>query len=204
MTSNPSNAHDSSQPPLPANAPESSDSARPSGQDRPSQPLCDTVPGALRDRFELLSAYLDGEVTASERRQVEAWLKSDPQVQCLYTRLLKLRRGVQSLPIPADRPIEQTVDRVLAQLERRPRQLLVWGGMAIAGMFFGALSMRLPSVEHATSQIADSPTPIAQVNPDALMIALDRPVIEIPKAPVSSLQPANQTASAEQFPQNIH
>jgi anti-sigma factor RsiW len=151
-----------------------------------------------------LSAYLDGEVTASERRQVEAWLKSDPQVQCLYTRLLKLRRGVQSLPIPADRPIEQTVDRVLAQLERRPRQLLVWGGMAIAGMFFGALSMRLPSVERATSQIADSPTPIAQVNPDALMIALDRPVIEIPKAPVSSLQPANQTASAEQFPQNIH
>uniref|UniRef100_A0ACD5GTL5 Anti-sigma factor family protein n=1 Tax=Desertifilum tharense IPPAS B-1220 TaxID=1781255 RepID=A0ACD5GTL5_9CYAN len=31
-----------------------------------------------RDRFELLSAYLDGEVTASERQQVENWLDTDP------------------------------------------------------------------------------------------------------------------------------
>lgn len=31
-----------------------------------------------RDRFELLSAYLDGEVTSSERHQVEDWLRSDP------------------------------------------------------------------------------------------------------------------------------
>ena len=27
-----------------------------------------------RDRFELISAYLDGEVTAAERKQVEEWL----------------------------------------------------------------------------------------------------------------------------------
>jgi len=26
-----------------------------------------------RDRFELLSAYLDGEVTAAQRQQVEDW-----------------------------------------------------------------------------------------------------------------------------------
>jgi len=38
-----------------------------------------------RDRFELLSAYLDGEVTAAQRQQVEDWLGNDPEVQ-LYAR----------------------------------------------------------------------------------------------------------------------
>jgi anti-sigma factor RsiW len=39
-----------------------------------------------RDRFELLSAYLDGELTATERRQIEDWLKTAPEVQRLYAR----------------------------------------------------------------------------------------------------------------------
>jgi len=33
-----------------------------------------------RDCFELLSAYLDGEVTATERRQVEEWLSTDASI----------------------------------------------------------------------------------------------------------------------------
>ncbi len=41
-----------------------------------------------RDHFELLSAYLDVEVTASQRRQIEHWLTTAPEVQCLYTRVL--------------------------------------------------------------------------------------------------------------------
>jgi anti-sigma factor RsiW len=51
-----------------------------------------------RNRFELLNAYLDGEVTADERRQIENWLTTDPQVQCLYARALKLRQKWQ-MPI---------------------------------------------------------------------------------------------------------
>ncbi|MBD2090720.1 zf-HC2 domain-containing protein [Microcoleus sp. FACHB-1515] len=170
------------------------DSARPSsidGDSAQSQSQRDTVPGALRDRFELLSAYLDGEVTANERRQVEAWLKHDPQVQCLYSRLLKLRQGMHAMPIPADRPIEQTVERVLSQLDRRRRKLVVWGGMAIAALFVGAVSVNLPSAQYATSQID---TTAAQPDSDALMIALDRPILEIPKAPVSPQTAATGTA----------
>lgn len=44
-----------------------------------------------RDRFELLNAYLDGEVTAAERRQIEDWLTTDSAAQCLYSRALELR-----------------------------------------------------------------------------------------------------------------
>ncbi len=39
-----------------------------------------------RDRFELLSAYLDGEVIAAKRQQIEDWLRNDPGVQYLYVR----------------------------------------------------------------------------------------------------------------------
>ncbi len=31
-----------------------------------------------RNRFELISAYIDGEVTAAERRQINDWLTTDP------------------------------------------------------------------------------------------------------------------------------
>jgi anti-sigma factor RsiW len=47
-----------------------------------------------RDRFELLNAYLDGEVTAAERRQIEDWLTTDSTIQCLYARALELRQKV--------------------------------------------------------------------------------------------------------------
>ncbi|MEM9769414.1 MAG: zf-HC2 domain-containing protein, partial [Cyanobacteria bacterium P01_D01_bin.71] len=50
-----------------------------------------------RDRFELLSAYLDGEVSPDERRLVATWLDKDPEAQCLYRRLLQLRQGFQGL-----------------------------------------------------------------------------------------------------------
>ena len=74
-----------------------------------------------RDRFELLSAYLDGEVTAAEKRQVEDWLANDPESQRLYGRLLKLRTGVQTIPAPAAQPVEQTISQVYQRMHRRSR-----------------------------------------------------------------------------------
>jgi anti-sigma factor RsiW len=59
-----------------------------------------------RDRFELLSAYLDVEVTASQRRQIEHWLTTAPEVQCLYTRVLKLCQKWRTMPVP---PVQQLV-----------------------------------------------------------------------------------------------
>ena len=57
-----------------------------------------------RDRFELLSAYIDGEVTAAERGQIEQWLTIDPEVQCLYARVLKLRPLWSMMPAPTVKP----------------------------------------------------------------------------------------------------
>lgn len=134
-----------------------------------------------RDRFELISAYLDGEVTAAERRQVEDWLANDPDIQRLYGRLLKLRQGLRTMPVtPSAQPVEQTVNQVLARLDRRPKTVKVWGGTAVAALFIGALSGVLPSSHSHISQLARVPQP--QTLPENVMVALNTPVIEIPVA----------------------
>lgn len=134
-----------------------------------------------RDRYELLSAYLDGEVTAAERKQVQHWLDTDPQTQRLYARMMKLRQGIQTMAVPqSEKPAEQMAKQVFARIDqRRNRRNVVWGGAAIAAVFIGALSsvFQSPTLKVANNQIQPPTQP--------LMIALDRPAVPIPKAAVA-------------------
>ena len=59
----------------------------------------DSVDRSLTDdeRFELLSAYMDGEVSDEERQQVERWLASDAQIQRHYSAQVRLRQAMKSL-----------------------------------------------------------------------------------------------------------
>lgn len=174
MTSDFNVHHDSKRPFSPGSAAEGSN----------LQPA-DALDNLKRDRFELLSAYLDGEVTADERRQVETWLNEDPTIQQLYARLLKLRQGLRHMPVPtAEQSAEETVDQVFSRLNRRPTRVLTWSSMAIAAAFVAALFGNVGGIERAAHQFAEVPSSDA-VSSDALMIALDRPILEIPKAPVS-------------------
>ena len=63
-----------------------------------------------RDRFELVSAYLDGEVTPAERLVVTNWLANDCEVQRLYRRLLMLRQAFRSIPTEMMTQISPVVD----------------------------------------------------------------------------------------------
>jgi anti-sigma factor RsiW len=130
-----------------------------------------------RDRFELLSAYLDGEVTAAERQQVRVWLDTDPSVQRQYRQLLKLRQSLQAMPVPAAG--QQMADQVLTRLDRiRNQRMVFWGGTAIAALFLAAAAGLMPRF---SSEFAKSKTA-----PEPLMIALNQPAVKIPKAPVSA------------------
>lgn len=157
-----------------------------------------------RDRFELLSAYLDGEVTALERKQVESWLATDPTVQRLHTRLLNLRYGLQSMPVPvASQPLEQRVEQVFSRIDRRPKLALVWGGVgaAVAAGLIGILANALPGDRPFVPQVAErtqpdtvqaTEQPLDTVGPDTLMVALDQPpggliVPQKPGAPANEL-----------------
>ncbi len=146
-----------------------------------------------RDRFELLSAYLDGEVTASESRQVEEWLKNDASVQCLYSRLLNLRRGLRAVPVPtAQQPPEVTAAQVLKRVSRRSRTVWAFGGTALAACVIGAMSgllggeFKIPQLarQQPVEPTQLAATPVILSSP--LMVALNNPVIEIPKAAIAS------------------
>jgi anti-sigma factor RsiW len=139
-----------------------------------------------RDHFELLSAYIDGEVTATERRQVQELLATDAQMQRLHSRLLKLRQGLQKLPVP---PTEQlahvTIQQVFSRIDhRRTRRTVIWGGAAIAAVFVGALSGIFPGSQSLAPQLAEGPK--QEVAREPLMIAVNRPVIELTKTAVAS------------------
>ena len=141
-----------------------------------------------RDRFELLSAYLDGEVTAKERQQVQEWLENDPQMQQLYVRLLRLRQGMQYLPAPpTQQSSSQLSEAVFQKIDRRGRWrqgLLVGGG--IAAVVIGAIASL---TDAPVLQIASRST--VKNNPKELAIALNRPAVEIPPAaaPARGLTP---------------
>lgn len=150
----------------------------------------------MRDRFELLSAYLDGEVTAAERRQVEEWLAADPAVRGLYDRLLSLRHGVQAMPVPlTQQPAQELANRVFQRVDRRRNRALVWGTSAIAAMFVAMMSGVVSDQQLFAPQLAQSPVPasadglmlalnepvVDMVNPNDVMMTVNEPVVEIPK-----------------------
>lgn len=136
-----------------------------------------------RDRFELLSAYLDGEVTASERRQVEEWLDNDAETQKLYARLLALRQNFQALPAPSNtQSVEQTIQQVFGKIEkRRQRRSLKWGGAAVAAVVIAALSSVVPGRQ--VLQMANVNSPASS---EKVLVALNTPLVELPESTVET------------------
>ncbi len=150
-------------------------------------------------QYELLSAYLDGELKATERRQVESWLDSDPKVKQCYHQLIKLRSQWQAMPIPATHSATpELAQAVFSKINRRTRRRVAWGGTAIAALFLATVSsvtngslLRMPQfafksyddVEPLKIALNEPIVPI--VNPEAASITVNQPIIPIPKAAVS-------------------
>ncbi|MEZ2234159.1 anti-sigma factor [Microcoleus sp.] len=156
-----------------------------------------TVTTMTCDRFEMLSAYLDGEVTAAERRQVEEWLATDPATKALYSRLLTMQQSFQSLPVPPSaQSAQELAAKVLQRVERKPKRMIVWGGCAIAALLVAVVSGVSGSRQLFAPQFAQSPVnpeydglvvalnePVVEIiNPNDLLLGVDAPVVEIPKS----------------------
>lgn len=140
-----------------------------------------------RDRFELLSAYIDHEVTADERRQVEAWIAEDPAFAAMHRRMTKLQLGFQHLPAPA--PLEHpdvTIAQVLKKIDRpRPDWRVITGiGGAIAAATTIAVLNMLPKSD-LSPQIATGPAQIQKPSPSTLMISLDEPTYVATKTAIA-------------------
>lgn len=144
-----------------------------------------------RDCFELLSAYLDGEVTATERKQVEEWLSKDASVKCLYKRLLNLRQGLQNIPVPpTNQSSETTIEQVLKRINRPQDLAWIFGGAALAACILGTVSTLFPGNSSRILQMAETTelTPAVTqpaISDSPLMVALNKPVMEIPKTAIA-------------------
>ncbi len=155
----------------------------------------------MRDRFELLSAYIDGEVTAAERRQVEEWLTNDPTTKRLYSRLMMMQQSFQSMPVPAaPQSAQDLAAKVLHRVERKSKRTWILGGGAIAALLVAVVSGVAGGRQLFAPQFARSPVPgesdglivalnepvVEIVNPNDLMLGVNAPVMDIPKATVAS------------------
>ncbi|NEQ74114.1 MAG: transcriptional regulator [Okeania sp. SIO2C9] len=153
-----------------------------------------------QERFELVSAYLDGEVTPSQRREVELLLARDPVAKHLYQRLLQLHSEFQRMPIDIKvQPVDITVDQVFDKIDRRSKRKFVLGGTAIAalciafisGIISNSRTNILQLAEHSNSetvQIALNEPVIEIVNPNNVMLTINDPVLQIPQPPISPVK----------------
>ena len=154
----------------------------------------------MRDRFELLSAYIDGEVTAAERREVEELLTNDPTTKRLYSRLMMMQQSFQSMPVPAaEQSAQDLAAKVLQRVERKTKRTWVLGGGAIAALLIAAVAGIAGGRQLFAPQFATSPVPaesdglivalneplVEIVNPNDLMLGVNAPVMDIPKAVAS-------------------
>ena len=121
----------------------------------------------LDERFELLSAYLDGEVTATERKQVEAWLATDRAFQQQYRQLQNIQHALPRISVPSSQSTAALAEGVFGQIDRNRNRKLSWiGGGAIAAAVLAAvtglsslLGDRSPQLQFASNK-ANTPAPL--------------------------------------------
>ncbi|MEE3718324.1 hypothetical protein V2H45_16410 [Tumidithrix elongata RA019] len=145
-----------------------------------------------QERFELLSAYLDNEVSREEKLLVEEWLATDANFRRLHQQQLRLRQMLIDLPVPAfDRNVspsatkantELMIDQVMAKIEKRSqRRKWAWGGIGLAA---AAVIGIVGSVFTLNSSPQFSPVS-NQFKPsqeEPLILAMEKPIVPIPKS----------------------
>ena len=139
--------------------------------------------------FELLSAYLDNEVSVEERRQVQYWLDNDPEIKKLYLQLSRLNQGVQNIPTPQETiSTKQLSERVFQSIDRtqRKRKVSIWGG-AIAALALATVSNLFTGSGNIPAlKLAESSEQETVSQPIMVAVAVNKPAVKIPKAAVSS------------------
>jgi predicted anti-sigma-YlaC factor YlaD len=142
------------------------------------------------EKFELLSAYLDGEVNAAERKQVELWLQEDTAFKAMFNKMRGMHTAIEQSPMPpVTEPINKFADEVFAKIDQR-RQLKflkVVGGACVAGMVAaGAMFTATFQGSNHQMQMAKSVLPTSVPNslsilvkPTPLMVALNDSIVQI-------------------------
>ena len=147
-----------------------------------------TIP---QERFELLSAYIDGEVTNTEEQMVEQWLSDDVDFRRLYHQQIKLRQLLVDLPVPvaANSSVKAEtnvmIDRVFAEIDKRSQRRkwkLAGFGVSVAAVvgIFGSMFTfnSSPQFSPVANRIKNPTTTVEE----PVLIAMEEPLVPVPKS----------------------
>ncbi len=136
------------------------------------------------DCFELLSAYIDGELSPTEKSQVQRWLDQDPKIKNLYTQLLALQGKMQlSIAPPSNKSVAEITAEVFQSIDRRRQRRLFLAGSAITASILAAITGLIPGIAPSGFRIAEIENSDNLVSePIMLAVAVNKPAINIPKA----------------------
>lgn len=143
------------------------------------------------ERFELLSAYIDGEVTEAEEQLVEQWLAEDVDFRRLYQQQLKLRQLLIDLPVPVaahssvKKETDAMINRVFSEIDKRSQRRkwkLAGIGISVAAIVGVFGSMFTFNSNPQFSPVANSIKTPAQVKEEPIIIAMEDPLVPLPKS----------------------
>ena len=147
-----------------------------------------TIP---QERFELLSAYIDGEVTNTEEQMVEQWLSDDVDFRRLYHQQIKLRQLLVDLPVPvaANSSVKAEtnvmIDRVFAEIDKRSQRRkwkLAGFGVSVAAVVGILGSMFTFNSSPQFSPVANSIKNPAITVEEPVLIAMEEPLVPVPQS----------------------
>lgn len=133
------------------------------------------------DNVELISAYLDGELSPAEKAEVQSWIDLDPELKAVYTSMLTLQSQMQNLKAPAStRSVEEITNNVFQSLDRRRRRIWLWGSAIAASAIAGITGI---TGIGGRMQVARTPNLRGnQADLVMLAVALNKPAVNIPKS----------------------
>jgi len=147
------------------------------------------------EHFELLSAYVDGELNPEEIALIQSLIAENQNLQQEYERLLKLKAKIKYLKTPPSPiPPEQISQRVVVTVKQQEKKRWLWGGCAIAAVCVATISGLLNTSRVSIPQFATSPPQdkalifavnqisrqqLNQYLDDNLMIKLNEPPVEM-------------------------
>jgi anti-sigma factor RsiW len=138
------------------------------------------------ENFMLLSAYLDGEVSIQEAKQVESLRRQDPSFERLYQAQCQLRQTLVQMPVPISIDPEILIERVLAKvkIKRKRRNLGLVAAAAIAALFSGTIALINFAPREWSIVEFDNP------DDESLVLAMEYPIL--PPASFSYPTQSNQ------------
>jgi anti-sigma factor RsiW len=147
--------------------------------------------------LELLSAYVDGEATQEESHEVQDRLDADLEFKRQYLHMHQIRQGLQAMPTPSSQSHRRLSNQVFRRVRwQKGKVLSLWGGGAIAALFIAGVVSNIPRSNQA--EFANRTEPVAPAalqtanessQDEALVVALNRPVLQIPKLATSEDTP---------------